>query len=106
MDGTARRALSRPTDCGGVSHALTRPGHNPGHLRDAFQEAVENQDHDRMRALAGRLWSCTDIMHSEYCSMLDMPYGSIYAQAEKRVEAPPPTPTRRQPSRRIRLSTN
>ncbi|BDO43157.1 hypothetical protein CELD12_26470 [Cellulomonas sp. NTE-D12] len=40
--------------------------------RDAFVEAVETDNREAIRALAGRLWSCTDIMPGYLCVALDM----------------------------------
>ena len=56
-------------------------GHAPAELRDTFNASVEDGKPDR--ALASRLWSCTDIMPSEICDLLDLPAGSTYAEAAK-----------------------
>jgi hypothetical protein len=64
---------------------LPKPGHNPGHVRDAFLEAIEDGEPSRMRSTAGKLWSCTDVLPSEYCSLLDIPQGSSYAQAARAI---------------------
>ncbi|UCC38765.1 MAG: hypothetical protein JSV96_13205 [Candidatus Aminicenantes bacterium] len=62
-------------------------GHAPGYLRDAFHEYLETEQvvidevERPIKWLIGQLWNCTDIMPSEYCSLLDIPSGSTYAQA-------------------------
>ena len=42
-------------------------------------------DYDRARWLVGQLWHCKDIMPSEYCEMLDLPRGSSFARAARRL---------------------
>lgn len=72
-----------------------RGGHAPGHLRDAFLEAVE-ADGDNpyvdvgyddvpmsLLQLCGLLWNCTDILPSDACAMLDLAQGSTYAMAAR-----------------------
>ncbi|MDM7856627.1 hypothetical protein [Cellulomonas alba] len=65
--------------------SLPLPGHVPGHIRDAFTEAIEDADPDALWRAAGRVWSCTDILPSSCCTLLDIPLGSTYAQAARRV---------------------
>ena len=67
-----------------------RGGHAPGHLRDAFAEAVETERAVEldgiMRSphwLAGQLWNCTDVMPSALCKDLDLPRGSTYARGAR-----------------------
>lgn len=55
-------------------------GHNPGHLRDAFCEAIESERTLRRDDWTA-LWNCTDIVPSLACDVLDIPLGSTYAQA-------------------------
>lgn len=75
---------------------LPKPGHAPGHLRDAFLDALEaEQFPDDARPLehleadtahaAGLLWNCTDTMPSGVCADLELPVGSTYAQGARRV---------------------
>ena len=86
--------------------------HYPGHLRDAFHQALWaylfqdetelDQDRvfwnesthirwvtmnieERLMWIAGKLWHCTDIMPGETCELLDMQPGSTYAQACRRI---------------------
>lgn len=85
--------------------------HYPGHLRDAFHEALWAYQFDddtelgadlfwneslqrrwlamgaeeRLMWIAGKLWHCTDIMPSETCQALEMLAGSTYAQACRRI---------------------
>jgi hypothetical protein len=42
--------------------SLPKSGHAPGHLRDAFLDAVDEVMANRPvdRAIFGRLWNCTD----------------------------------------------
>jgi hypothetical protein len=74
-----------------------RGGHAPGHLRDAFLEYLdEGSESDTvvvgeeervvpLRWLIGQLWNCTDVLPSEYCSMLELEQGSTYAQAVRKI---------------------
>lgn len=62
---------------------LPNPGHAPGHLRDAFLDSIEAGTPDL--ALAGRLWSCTDIIPRGACDELGMRPGSTYAQAARQI---------------------
>ena len=85
--------------------------HYPGHLRDAFHQALWaylfqdeselDQDlfwdestrlrwiamdtEERLMWIAGKLWHCTDIMPGETCDLLEMQPGSTYAQACRRI---------------------
>ena len=85
--------------------------HYPGHLRDAFHEALWaylfddetelTEDlfwdeplrsrwpamgaEERLTWIAGQLWRCTDVMPGDTCEVLDMHPGSTYAQAARRV---------------------
>lgn len=43
-------------------------------------------DGDRARWLLGQLWHCKDVMPSEYCEMLDLPRGSSFARAARRLK--------------------
>ena len=72
-----------------------RGGHAPGFLRYAFQEWVSDQENETviiddeekpLQWLLGQLWNCTDILPSGDCSLLDIPCGSTYAQAVRRVK--------------------
>ncbi|MEK7996030.1 MAG: hypothetical protein AAB403_19695 [Planctomycetota bacterium] len=95
----------------------SRGGHAPGHLRDAFgacwdvlsaehwYDALAEEDAllfyepkmqrkweamaltERARWLIGQLWNCSDIMPSDLCSTLEMPEGSTYAQAVRKLRA-------------------
>ncbi|MEU6388793.1 hypothetical protein [Streptomyces sp. NPDC046939] len=58
-------------------------GHAPGHIRNAFLEAVELAESGQplRRKDWGRLWNCTDILPGCICDSLDLPRGSTYAQA-------------------------
>ncbi len=78
-----------------------RGGHAPGHLRDAFCEyfaegsdtdAVVVGEHEQvmpLRWLIGQLWNCTDILPSEYCTVLDLLQGSTYAMAVRNLALVP-----------------
>ena len=59
----------------------TGSGHTRGDIRDAFLESLDSDKPDL--ALAGRLWNCTDILPSQYCSLLELPSGSTYAMAAR-----------------------
>jgi hypothetical protein len=54
-------------------------GHLSGTVRDVFLESLESNRPDLV--LAGKLWKCTDILPSRYCSLLGLPPGSTYAKA-------------------------
>jgi hypothetical protein len=73
-----------------------RGGHAPGHLRTMFCEYLERGEvpvdelydpadagDDPERWLTGQLWDCTDILPSEYCSLLALRSGSTYAMAAR-----------------------
>lgn len=62
---------------------LPKAGHAPGHRRDAFLESISTGTPNA--ALAGHLWSCTDILPRNACDDLDIPPGSTYAQAARQV---------------------
>lgn len=62
---------------------LPQAGHAPSHLRNAFLVSIEAGTPDL--TLAGRLWSCTDVLPRDACDDLDIPPGSTYAQAARRV---------------------
>jgi hypothetical protein len=82
----------------------------PDHLREAFLEAFNawfNGDEvelsvywyreydqrrwlamdaeERLMWIAGKLWHCTDILPGDTCDDLDMPSGSTYAQACRKI---------------------
>ena len=89
-DAAAVRGMARETGADGrrrqpkghvMRRTLPKPGHAPGHIREAFLESIKNRAPDR--ALAGKLWSCTDIMPGGYCELLFIPTGSTYAQAAR-----------------------
>lgn len=64
---------------------LPRAGHNPGHLRNAFVEAVETNDLNAIRKSAGMLWLCTDVMPGYLCDSLNLSRGSTYARAARTI---------------------
>lgn len=64
---------------------LPQHGHLGGHFRDTFVEFVEADDFEAARKYAGVMWNCSDIMPGWVCDMLDMPRGSTYAQAARRL---------------------
>jgi hypothetical protein len=61
------------------------PGHLPGHFRDAFTCAIEENEPDALWSAAGTVWSCTDVLPASCCTMLGIPLGSTYAQAARHV---------------------
>ena len=75
--------------------------HAPSHLREALQEyldsdtparqfRVEHDGEDRsLDWLLGQLWHCTDVLPAGYCDQLDIPKGSTYAQAVRRMKEKP-----------------
>ena len=78
-----------------MKYKPNRGGHAPGFLRDAFQEWVSDQkkhtviidDEEKpLLWLCGQLWNCTDVLPNGDCSLLDVPSGSTYAQAVRRVK--------------------
>lgn len=73
-------------------------GHAPSHLREAFWEYLDSTDNNStvvevdgdvkpVKWLLGQLWNCTDIMPASGCYDLDMPPGSTYAQAVRKLAA-------------------
>ncbi len=71
-----------------IEHIIS--GHAPGHIRGPFQQAIQEEfwpySPETLR-LAGRLWNCTDTMPGNCCALLDLPAGSTYAQAARRLRA-------------------
>ena len=61
--------------------------HAAAESREDFEQAANDGDADTLYRIAGKLWTCTDIMPSSLCDEFDMPYGSSYAQAARRVRA-------------------
>jgi hypothetical protein len=89
-----------------VKYNASRGGHAPHHLRDAFVEWLHAEylnadagaeglsdtvkvggEEKPSRWLLGQLWNCTDTMPGDECSFLDLPQGSTYAQAVRKVVA-------------------
>jgi len=78
-------------------YRANRGGHAPEHLRDAIIEWIEKDKTsdvctvgERKKPLIwliGQLWNCTDMMPSYACDYLDMPQGSSYAQAVRKIRA-------------------
>jgi len=81
-------------------YSASKGGHSPGHLREAFETLVEEENvfkkaddllsesvqeiffDETPRTvgwLLGQLWNCTDIMPSGLCGDLGLLYGSTYA---------------------------
>jgi hypothetical protein len=51
---------------------------------------VEHDGEDRsLEWLLGQLWNCTDVLPVGYCDQLDIPKGSTYAQAVRRMKENP-----------------
>lgn len=75
----------------------SRGGHAPGYLRDAFQEWLDEDDapdwveidgeKHPVDYLLGKLWNSTDVLPASYCQNLDIPQGSTYAQAARKIKA-------------------
>jgi hypothetical protein len=62
--------------------------HASGLNRSAFTERIEEgQKIAADDPVIGSLWNCTDIMPSHVCDELEMPAGSNYAQAVRRLRA-------------------
>lgn len=76
--------------------------HAPGHLRDAFQDLIDQEfflDGDLLdqievsgkpwpvEKLLGQLWQCTDVLPVTSCAQLDLPQGSTYAAAVQHIKA-------------------
>ena len=80
--------------------------HVGGHLRDAFHWAVDEHgeviwwlppespvegEHRGEQLswgrLLGLLWNCTDVVPADYCTDLDFPQGSNYAQLVRSLKA-------------------
>jgi len=80
-----------------------RGGHAPGLLREAFTDWIDQRWRDESATpeemhtvtiddeerpiewLIGRLWNCTDILPGTDCDDLDIPPGSTYAVAVRKV---------------------
>lgn len=73
----------------------------PGHLRDAFCGYLDGdadaetvlvdigywERRKPVRWLVGQLWNCTDVLPSGYSAAVDLPSGSTYAQAVRKLAA-------------------
>lgn len=86
----ARReaTTSQPMSSTSKGSPMQTSGHAPGHIRDQFSELIEDgapYDPATVRALTGRLWNCTDILPAQLCTYLDLPTGSTYARASRRL---------------------
>ncbi|MDP9165814.1 MAG: hypothetical protein M3O32_07105 [Actinomycetota bacterium] len=68
---------------------LPQPGHVASDLRDAFAERLADLsvplNDATLARLAGLLWNCTDVMPSGLCEDLELPAGSSYAQAARKL---------------------
>jgi hypothetical protein len=62
-------------------------GHAPGHLRDAFEEAIYEHDDVSLWKLTGKLWNCSDIMPGDVCNEADLLGGSTYAMYARHFRA-------------------
>lgn len=72
--------------------------HKQSHLWEALQDYLDSDapareftvEHDgegkTLDWLLGQLWTCTDILPAGYCDQLDLPHGSTYAQAVRRIK--------------------
>lgn len=75
--------------------------HKGGHLREALQDyldsdvpaaefTVEHGGQERsLDWLLGQLWNCTDVLPAGHCDQFDLPKGSTYAQAVRRIKERP-----------------
>lgn len=97
-----------------MQYCASRGGHAPGHLRDEFLECIDyagdvwyeplgNEDvlffyspamqlrwdrmnlHERMLWITGQLWNCSDILPGLICSELELPQGSTYSRAVRKL---------------------
>ena len=79
-----------------MNHNLPKNGHAPGCLRDGFLELLYSDDNElteeeiygerrSFRWLCGKLWNCTDIMPSCDCNTVELPFGSTYAKAARKL---------------------
>ncbi len=71
------------------------------HLREVLQDyldsdvpasefTVEHNGQERSLSwLLGQLWDCTDVLPVGYCNQLELPQGSTYAQAVRRMKDRP-----------------
>lgn len=85
-----------------MSTIANRGGQAPGHIHDAFIEAIESHcwrveiygRHYSIIWLTSLLWDCMDTMPPYACDELHIPRGSTYAQASRhlRNESYRPTP--------------
>jgi hypothetical protein len=103
---------SRSTLIGGYprAHQVERGDHAPDYLRDALGWYIESApylDPDielatvplrhekqpfRVKRLIEELWDCTDQLPPVHCDLLDIPRGSTYADAAKRILLGPREP--------------
>ena len=75
-----------------------RGGHAPSDLREALRnyldlangeetlvEVGEDEEGRPIKWLIGQLWNCSDVMPGSYCLDVDLPRGSSYAQAVRKL---------------------
>ena len=61
-------------------------------IREEFQTVLRHLYIDgkrptfNERKIAGRVWKCTDILPGDDCEILDIPRGSTYAQAVRKMK--------------------
>ncbi len=80
-----------------MPYTASRGGHAPGHLRNALNEWIDEgaegdtvtiDDEARpLKWLLGQLWNCSDILPGSDCDALNLPTGSTYAIAARKLVA-------------------
>lgn len=63
--------------------------HCSSKLRGSLHDYLDDEspaDSRELSTLIGQLWNCTDTLPRDYCSQLDIPQGSTYAVAVRRIK--------------------
>jgi len=76
-------------------YSASRGGHAPGHLREAFLDyilsdsqnatVVIDEQERPLKWLLGQFWNCSDILPGDVCDEIDLPRGSSYSIAARRL---------------------
>ena len=85
----ARTSRQEPAlGCCKVVTAEPGAGSVPARLRNAFIDLLEDEIHGEEAChLLRQLVGSTDTLPQEYCDMLDLPEGSTFGEAARRVQA-------------------
>ena len=88
MTMAASTSQAAALGCCKVVTAEPGAGSVPARLRNAFLDLLEDEIHGNEAChLLRQLVASTDTLPQEYCDMLDLPEGSTFGEAARRVQA-------------------